>query len=255
MNILARPLLVSMALVWGGWATTTFAATPTKAAPVDYRACFFRDGKTMKDLSQVTDKFREYANQRNTTYAAWILSPQYQTDLPLDVAWLGAWPSAEAFGVSMERWMAEGGELRRQFNEVVSCDDRHLLAASYPINAPGGVPEDGMWLFSACNLNDGVSMEQAYAAHLEAGQVMKAMGSLSTSWMMVPGIGAGPNDPDYYHALVFYRYSDLGATAELFINGGGQKKRDAILNKVSSCAKPILFDAVSVRAHDERSGD
>ena len=81
---------------------------------------------------------------------------------------------------------------------------------------------------------------------------MKAMGSLSISWMMVPGIGAGPEDPDYYHALAFYRYSDLGASLEMFLNKGGQLKRAEILNKVSSCATPVLFDAVSVRARDER---
>ena len=109
-----------------------------------------------------------------------------------------------------------------------------------------------MWLFYACNLNEGVSIPTAYAAHLKAGEVMKAMGSLSTSWMMVPAMGAGPNDPDYFFALAFYRYSDLGATAEMFINGGGQEKRGEILDKVSTCSTPVLFDAVSVRAHDER---
>jgi len=81
---------------------------------------------------------------------------------------------------------------------------------------------------------------------------MKAMGSLATSWVMVPGIGAGPNDPEYFHALAFYRYSNLSASVEMFINKGGKQKRDAILNKVSSCENPVMFDAVSVRAHDER---
>lgn len=236
-------------LIAAGWVSSASAAA--KAAPVEYRACHFRDGKTMKDLDKVTAKFRDYAKKADSGYAAWTLTPQFQTDLPLDVAWMGAWPDAEAFGVSMERWMKEGGELMKEFAEVIDCGNRHLLAASYPINAPDGVPEDGMWLFAACDLNDGVSIEQAYAAHLEAGQVMKAMGSLSTSWMMVPGIGAGPNDPDYYHALVFYRYSDLGASLEMFLNKGGQQKRNAILNKVSSCETPVLFDAVSVLAHGE----
>ena len=248
----SRVILAALAasLVAAGGVSSASAA-PT-AAPVDYRACHFRDGKTMKDLDKVTAKFREYAKKGDSGYAAWTLTPQFQTNLPMDVAWMGAWPDAEAFGVSMERWMKEGGELRKEFAEVVDCGNRHLLAASYPINAPDGVPEDGMWLFAACDLKDGVSIEQAYTAHLEAGQLMKAMGSLSTSWMMVPGIGAGPNDPDYYHALVFYRYSDLGASLEVFLNGGGQQKRNAVLNKVSSCEAPVLFDAVSVRAQDER---
>jgi hypothetical protein len=242
--------VISVSLASAGWASPASAAP--KAAPVDYRACHYRDGKTMADLEKVTAKFRIYANKADTGYAAWTLTPQFQTDLSLDVAWIGAWPDAEAFGVSMERWVKEGGALRAEFDEVLDCGNRHLMAASYPINAPVGVPEDGIWLFAACNLNEGVSIEQAYAAHLQAGTEMKVMGSLATSWMMVPGIGAGPNDPDYFHALAFYRYSDLGASVEMFINKGGKQKRDAILNKVSSCETPVMFDAVSVRAHDER---
>ena len=243
-KVILAVLATSLASV--AWVSSASAAA--KAAPVDYRACHFRDGKTMQDLDKVIVKFREYAKKADSGYAAWTLTPQFQTNLPLDVAWMGAWPDAETFGVSMEQWMKEGGELQKAFAEVVDCGSRHMLVASYPINAPDGVPEDGMWLFSACNLNDDVSIDQAYAAHLEAGTVMKAMGSLSNSWMMVPGIGAGPNDPDYYHALVFYRYSDLGASLEMFLNKGGQQKRQAILNKVSSCETPVLFDAVSVLA-------
>jgi hypothetical protein len=70
--------------------------------------------------------------------------------------------------------------------------------------------------------------------------------------MMVPGIGAARDEPDYYFALAFYRYSDLGSTMEMFTNNGGQQARGKILNKVSSCGSPVLLDAVSVRAHDER---
>jgi hypothetical protein len=245
-------VLIAASLVSAGWVSSAAAAPRPAGAPVDYQACHFRDGKTMKDLDVVTAKFRTYANKLDTGYAAWTLTPKFETDLDLDVAWMGAWPDSKAFGVSMERWMKEGGALRAEFNRVMDCSSRHIMTVSLPINAPGGVPDDGMWLFSACNLNDGVNIDQAYAAHLDAGQVMKAMGSLSTSWMMVPAIGAGVNDPDYYHALAFYRYSDLGASLEMFVNEGGQQKRDAILNKVSYCATPVLFDAVSVRALDER---
>lgn len=239
-------------LISAGWVSQASAAAKAKAAPVDFRACHFRDGKTMADLDKVSAKFRDYANKADTGYAAWTLVPQFETDLDMDVAWMGAWPDSKAFGVSMERWMKEGRALQAEFDQVVDCSGRHIMAASYPINAPDGVPEDGVWLFSACQLKAGTTIAQAYAAHLEAGQVMKAMGSLSTSWMMVPGVGTGPDDPDYYHALAFYRYSDLGASIEMFVNEGGQQKRDSILTKVSSCRNPALFDAVSVRAHDER---
>jgi hypothetical protein len=81
---------------------------------------------------------------------------------------------------------------------------------------------------------------------------MKAMGSLAVSWMFVPAIGAAPEPVDYYHVIGFYRYSDMGATMEMFFNRGGIQKQQAILSKVSSCQTPSVFDAISVRAFDER---
>jgi hypothetical protein len=243
-------VVITAFLVSAGWVSSASAAM--KGTPVDWRTCDLRDGKTIEDLNKVTAKFRAYASKSNTEYAAWTLFPQYHTDQDYDLAWMGAWPSAGSFGVSMEGWMKDGKGVAAEFDQVMDCSSRHMMVVSYPINALAGTPEDGMWLFSACNLNEGVTIPQAYAAHLEAGAVMKTMGSLSTSWMMVPSIGAGPNDPDYYHALAFYRYSDLGASLEMFINQGGQEARGEILNKVSSCRTPALFDAVSVRAHDER---
>ena len=75
-----------------------------KAAPVDFRACSFKDGKNRQDLDSVTAKFRDYANKMDVEYAAWTLYPEFQNQMGFDVAWLGAWPDSEAFGVSMEKW-------------------------------------------------------------------------------------------------------------------------------------------------------
>jgi len=243
-------VVITAFLVSAGWVSSASAAM--KGTPVDWRTCDLRDGKTIEDLNKVTAKFRAYASKSNTEYAAWTLFPQYHTDLDYDLAWMGAWPDAGSFGVSMEGWKKDGRGLAAEFDQVMDCSSRHMMVLSYPINAPAGVPQDGLWLFYGCNLNEGVSVPEAYEAHLEAGQVMKTMGSLSLSWMMVPGIGAAPEEPDYYFALAFYRYSDLGETMEMFTNKGGQQARGKILNKVSSCGSPVLLDAVSVRAHDER---
>ena len=75
-----------------------------KAAPVDFRACTFHEGKGMKDLDQLAEKFRAYANEHDFNYAAWALVPEYANAVPYDFGWLGAWPSSGAFGVSMEKW-------------------------------------------------------------------------------------------------------------------------------------------------------
>lgn len=242
--------VVAVFLTWMSQAAV--ADWSTAASPVDFRACNFREGKSMQDLDKVTAKFREYANKNDSKYSAWTLTPQYQTGGGFDIAWLGAWPNGEAFGVSMERWSTQIRGLQAEFDQVVDCSGRHELAISRPINAPQGTPEDGILMFYACQLNEGTTLEQAYKAHLDAGSAMKGMGSLAVSWMFQPALGSAAADVDYYHVLGFYRYSDLGASMEMYVNGGGMKKQQAILGKVSSCQTPSVFDAISVRAYDER---
>ena len=221
-----------------------------KAAPVDFRACNFNDGKTVKDLDRVTAKFRDYANKNDFDYAAWMLFPEYQKQSSFDFAWMGAWPDSEAFGVSMERWKTTGRSLYADFAEVMDCSSNHQLAMSLPINAPESSPEDGILLFYACDLEDDRSLDDAYQAHLDLGTAMKGMGSLAVSWMFQPAIAGG--DVDYYHVVGFYRYSDMGATMELYANGGGIQQFRKHLGGVSSCETPTVYDAVSVRARDER---
>ena len=228
-------------------------AQQVQGVPVDFLACNFKDGKGRADLEKAAAKFRKWANEKDIGYAAWNLYPQYHPGLDFDVGWMGAWPDGEAFGVSMEHWKAPETEgLRMAIGEVIDCSGVHQMAVSLPINAPESTPQDGILMSYQCTLNDGVTMSQAYAAHLEAGTVMKGMGSLSVSWMFQPAIGAGNIDYDYLHAIVFYRYSDLGAAMDMHINNGGRVAQQKILSKVSSCKTPVIFDFVSVRARDER---
>jgi hypothetical protein len=223
-----------------------------RAVPVDFRACNFQKSKGMIDLEKVSAKFREYANKNDFAYSAWTLTPQYHNGADFDVGWLGAWPNGEAFGVSMERWNTTGRALQEEFNQVMDCSGRHEMAGSLPINAPEGTPEDGILMFYPCTLHDGKTLPEAYAAHLKAGIAMKGLGSLADSWMFQPAAGAGDIDFDYYHVVGFSRYSDMGATMEMYANGGGKREQQKILGSISSCQTPTVFDALSVRAYDER---
>ena len=242
--------LCAMVVGWVQSAPTV--AQTAKGVPVDFRACNFHDGKSMKDLDKVTEKFRQYANKSDVDYAAWILTPQYQTGFGADLAWLGAWPDGEAFGVSMERWNSEGRSVQVAFNEVVDCSLRHEMALSIPLHASQSNPADSVLMFYRCSLDEGKTLNDAYVAHLELGAAMKGMGSLALSWMMQPALGAGDIDYDYYHVVGFYRYSDMGATMELYANGGGAQQFRKHLGGVTSCQTPMVFDALSVRAWDER---
>jgi len=62
----------------------------------------------------------------------------------------------------------------------------------------------------------------------------------------------GDSDVDYYHAAAFYRYSDMGDTMEMYVNRGGAENRAKNIDPVASCQTPTVYDALSVRASDER---
>ncbi len=221
-------------------------------SPVDFRACNFREGKGMQDLQKVNAKFREYANKNDFAYAAWVLTPEYHAGAGFDVGWLGAWPNSESFGVSMEKWNAPGNPIAAEFDNVIDCSLRHEMASSLPINAPESTPVNGIVMFYQCSLNGEKTLSEAYAAHLDAGQAMKGKGSLAMSWFYTPALAAGAIDFDYYHVVAFSRYSDMGATMEMYINGGGQQLQSEILGEISSCSTPVVMNALSVRDHDER---
>lgn len=223
-----------------------------KAAPVDFRACTFRDGKGMKDLDKVAEKFRAYANKNDFNYAAWTLVPQYHRAVPYDVGWLGSWPSNEAFGVSMEKWKSSGDGLAEEFDAVMDCSGWHELAMWVPVMASGSTPEAGVLMIARCTLNDGKTNRDALNAHIAFGNHMRGLGSMAQSWLFYPTLGTGVIDFDYYHAIAFYRYSDMGAAMELYTNGGGYQQAEKVLRPVSHCEAPVVFDAYSVRAFDER---
>ena len=223
-----------------------------RAAPVDFQACNFRSGKDMSDLDKVSAKFREYANKNDFGYSAWTLTPQYHSGAGFDVGWLGSWPDGEAYGVSMDKWLTTGKNIAAEFGQVMDCGARHELSYSWPINASEGTPTDGVLMVYECSLSDGKTLEDAYAAHLEWGTAKKGLGFLDNSWMFMPAIGSGDIDFDYRHAVVFYRYSDMGAAMELYANRGGMQAREKIMGNTSTCKTPVIFDAVSVRANDER---
>jgi len=238
------------AIVWG--APALAQEGQVKAAPVDFRACTFMEGKGMKDLEKVSENFRAYANKHDFDYAAWLLVPEFASAVPYDFGWLGAWPSSEAFGVSMEKWKSTGKELAADFAEVMDCGGRHELAMWVPITAPESSPEEGVLMISRCSLQDGKTEQDAYQAHLAFGSHMRGLGSMASSWLFYPSMGTGDIDYDYYHAAAFYRYSDLGAAMELYSNGGGYQAAQKMLFPVVECQSPIVFDALSVRAFDER---
>lgn len=225
---------------------------PDQAVPVEFFACDWRDGKGMADLERVTKKFNAWADKNDEGYSAWILTPQFHDGLDFDIGWMGSWADSVSFGKAQDRWMADGRQLAADFDSVVDCSKRHQLATSVAVNAPDGPPDDGVVMFLQCTMREGKSPAEALPAHRKSGAAMREMGSKGMSWLFYPFLGTSQADFDYWSVLAFNNYTELGATQEKYLNGGGWEKVMGILGPVSDCKDPSVFDAKLVRAGARR---
>jgi hypothetical protein len=245
MKKLLAVVAVAVSAVWVQSAVAQQAQN--KGVPVEFFGCNYQDGKGLQDLKQVGEKFSKWSAKNDSGYSAWILTPQFHTNLDMDVGWLGSWPDGNAMGKGMDTWMAGGRELAADFATVIDCSNWHESATSAAVNAPKGPPGNGVVLFSECTMMAGKTPADALPAHRKVGAEMAAMGSKASSWLFYPGMG-NSTDFHYWSVLGFNNYAELGAATELYVNGGGWEKAMGILGPVSRCKPPTVFDAHLVRA-------
>ena len=248
-----KKLLVAVVVVLVssvGWVQAVLAQQAAdKGVPVEFFACNYQDGKGLADLQKVGARFSKWADDNDSKYSAWILTPQFHNaDLGFDVGWLGAWPDGNAMGKSMDTWLSGGKELAADFSKVFDCSISHETATSAMVNAPKGPPGNGVVMFSECTMLEGKTPMEALPAHRKVGAMMKEMGSKASSWLFFPGMGSANAGFHYWSVLGFNSYSDLGAATEMYINGGGWEKAMSVLAPLTRCASPAVFDARLVRA-------
>jgi hypothetical protein len=246
--MMKKILAVVVGLVAAATMQIAVAQEQRPATPVEFYGCNWQDGKGMADLVKVGQKFSKWADKRDSKYSAWILTPQFQTDVGFDVGWLGGWPSGAEMGKTLDAWKSDGQELAADFNAVMDCSNRHELATVVEINAPNGPGGNGIVMFAACTVADGKTGADAIAAHAKAGAMMKGKGAKATStWAFFPALGTGDYDFDYWRVITFDNYSDFGATSDIFINGGGWQESMKIMGGVTQCERGVIFDATVVR--------
>jgi len=191
----------------------------------------------MGDLDEATAAFNKWADKHNDDYVAWIMTPDtFGPGNTTDVGWLGTWPDGNAYGAQQDAWMATGRKEFQGFMDAVTCDT-HEMATSLPISAPEEPPENGVVMFSRCELDDDSDFDDAIAAHRA---VAESMGGESgaNSWLFFPGSGSTDQGSDdvYWLVLGFDNYTELGAAMENYTNGGGYEKVMDILDDVTECS-------------------
>ncbi|MDO8861086.1 hypothetical protein Q6D67_05165 [Haliea sp. E1-2-M8] len=176
-----------------------------------------------------------------------MITPQFRSaESEFHVGWIGAYQSAEDFGASMDKWVNASGSVSQTYSDTLDCT--HALMASYTVGAPEGPPEDGLVWFSRCSLADDASFADAAASHAKVTAMMREMGAKGSSWILVPGLGSGDAEFDYYQVGAWPSYPVFASAWEIFINGGGMAKSNALQDGVTRCKSPNVYDAKLILA-------
>ncbi len=241
--IAAAVLAVVMAV--SAWSQQALAQDGNGPAPVEAFFCNLQEGKSMKDLMAVADRFAKWADKNDPSYSAWILTSQFAQfrDMPR-VIWLGSNPDGNALGRGMDTWQATGGDIQKAFDDVIQCA-AHGLASSVEILAPDGPPGDGVVMFVQCSIAEGSDWMKAVGAHKRYAQAMRDLGAKNSAWLFFPMLGgAEDRDFDYWGVSTFANWTDYFAAYELYVSGGGYQKALEATKGVASCEQgtPTVWD-------------
>ena len=256
-NILKTAAMAGVLALFGlGTATAQVSEDGMgKVLPVELFACSFNDGQDAGDLESVIERWTDYMDERNIdNYAAWTLTPYYfSTEQDFDMIWMGAWTDGNAMGAGLDQWLAEGGDLRDDFQEVVDCSIHVGMSSAMYKAPPAGTPASAIITMMDCKMNEGKrysdvkTAEMAWAAH------MSAAGSTAGSWHWFPVFGGGDQDFDYKVVTAFTNYTELGADWERIANGGGREASRDIFRNVDDCDDARVYIATSRRAAQLRN--
>ena len=247
---ITKTLLATVALWMLGTGSGAVAQNDAGPAPVEAFFCNFQQGKDMKDLMQVANRFSKWAEKNDPEYSAWILTPRFGqfVELP-QVVWLGSNPNGNSMGKGLDTWVENGNDLQAEFDSVLACG-AHGLASSVQIQAPDGPPGDGVVMFSQCELEDDESWMKAVEAHTQFSKTMRALGAKNSNWLFFPMLG-GPADRDfdYWSVSTFNSWNDYFAAYELYVSGGGWQKQMEVMDDVAECepGSPTVWDVKLVR--------
>ncbi len=229
------------------------AQNNNSASPVEAFFCNMQEGKTMKDLMDVSKRFSKWAAKNDPDYSAWILTPRFGQFMNMSqVVWLGSNENGNNMGKGLDAWVKTGGDIQDEFDEVLDCM-AHGLASSIEINAPDGSPGDGVVMFAECEIDDGSDWSKAVEGHKKASTAMRSLGAKNSNWLFFPMIGgAADRDFDYWAVATFQSWTDYFAAYEIYVNGGGWQKMMEAMQGVAECGtgSATVWDVKLVRAGD-----
>ena len=116
----------------------------------------------------------------------------------------GIWPSIADFGRGWDGFYENGAEVQAELDEIVVPSNQRSMAVLYALSPSKGQyePSNGLIRILGCELADGKTIEDAYAAGVSAAHKADE-GDLgfNASFMMVPGPGAAPSQENHVYLV------------------------------------------------------
>ncbi len=218
-------------------------------------ACEFKDGKDLKDLLKVAEKWEKWATKTYPApYSAYVMTPVVATyeEVP-EMAWLEFSPSISGLGSNIDEWVQYDGSLVGEFDDVIKCD-AHMLGSSVTLRARENTQDPGFVQLSACSSKDGVSDAQIAKADLEAAAWLDEHEIPGSNYRWYAKTGSSnQSEVDFYSIWVTNTLKERGEAIEkMMAIEGAQADVEAIYgrNSLAECDKPRIYRAIQVGASD-----
>lgn len=216
-----------------------------QTAPVTYQP-----GKGLADLQSWGTAFGEVVASNGTPYRMTTWTPFYANLAALpdiaqfDTLFFGIWPSIADFGRGWDGFFKNGAEVQAALDEIVVPSNQRSMAVMYALSPSKGqyVPNNGLIRVLGCELGDGKTIGDAYAAGVTAAQKADEDGvGFNASFMMVPGPGSAPSQENHVYLVeVFRSITDYGVGYDKMSRDTRRAIR-SVTSGVMSCDSPRLY--------------
>lgn len=219
------------------------------ATPIEIYACNYNEGMSAADLDAVTAKWNRWADkQKLNDYSAWTLVPFYSgPEQEFDYLWLGGSPTAKALGRAQDDWLATGGKVQEEFENVGPCNAHGNFAALQLKEPPERRnPSNIVISFSDCNFNEGTSFGDVAPALSAWAEYRTAHGSTAGMWALFPAYGGGGEEFDFKFVASYANYEEQGVDWDQYSQGGYQKAEE-IFADMLDCDSSRVYSATNRR--------
>jgi hypothetical protein len=203
---------------------------PDPATPVELFACKYNEGKGPADLDKVVDKWNAWADEQGL---------QDYSD------------SAKMLGRAQDRWIATGGDVLNEFNEVWSCDiHANFAVLKYKTPPERSDPSNIVVSFSDCNLAEGTTFGDISPALSSWAEYRSGHGSTSGMWVFFPAYGGGGEEFDFKFISAWQNLEDQGVDYDQYNESGWKKAEELFAGKVDCDSSRVYLGTNRRRAAD-----